>query len=86
MVKEEIVKETIVDFLKNIGYIHIVPEYTINGYDADFVATDEHKLIAIECKGTGGRFQEALGQAIIFDTIPLFSKSLLITSRYGLIR
>jgi len=56
MVKEDIVKEVIVEFLKSIGFMHIIPEYTMHGYAADFIETNEHKLIAIECKGSGGQF------------------------------
>jgi hypothetical protein len=66
MVNENGVKEAVVDYLKSHGFAHIIPEYPILGYIADFVATDEHELIAIECKGPGGKFQEALGQAQIY--------------------
>lgn len=67
LVSEDKVKDATIDYLKDRGYEYIIPEYQIfEKYSADFVATNEHNLLAIECKGSDGRFQEALGQAIIY--------------------
>lgn len=66
MVNEDDVKVAVLDYFRSHGYVHIIPEYTILGYDADFIATDEHVLIGIECKGSGGNFKEAIGQAFIY--------------------
>jgi len=67
LISEDKVKEATIDYLKERGFEYIIPEYQIfEKYAADFVATNEQNLIAIECKGSNGRFQEALGQAIIY--------------------